>query len=64
MSLLFGIAIALKIVRARSELWMSSLLSALGENIIKKFFGRYLPKVRGRKWRRRWINILTKLDQR
>jgi hypothetical protein len=36
--LLFGIAIALKSVRARSELWMSSLLSALGENIIKKFF--------------------------
>jgi hypothetical protein len=48
--LLFGIAIALKIIRARSGLWMPSLLSALGEKIIKKFFGRHLPTVRGRKW--------------
>jgi hypothetical protein len=38
MSFIFGIAIALKIIRARSGMWMPSLLSALGENIIKKFF--------------------------
>jgi hypothetical protein len=49
MSLLFGIAIALKIIRARSGMSMSSLFSGLGENIIKKFF--WQVSANGKRWK-------------